>query len=321
MTRIATTILLALVISMAGTACTGTSPEALRKEAQSNADKYLEFMRAGDFEGAYAKTLHADYKRQLALETFLKYREAIASTAGAIESYQVVHYDSDVERESVTLDYAVKYSRMPEPGTEIVKLRREGTEWRLRSSGDERWGGLTRLFDPETDREKIDRVRRRLALGHRIVRAIDVGDLPADRQHRMQRRARILHDEADVLAANLAEGRFLQRQQIRSLERHRSGNDAARRFDEAHQRDRRRGFAAARLAHEADELAGADVERKISDDRDLGRPVARKRDLKILGRQDDRPVAARRRLFRLHHRPVSGTRLRKHGRRWRSRTP
>lgn len=133
MTRIATTILLALVISMAGTACTGTSPEALRKEAQSNADKYLEFMRAGDFEGAYAKTLHADYKRQLALETFLKYREAIASTAGAIESYQVVHYDSDVERESVTLDYAVKYSRMPEPGTEIVKLRREGTEWRITS--------------------------------------------------------------------------------------------------------------------------------------------------------------------------------------------
>ena len=35
--------------------------------------------------------------------------------------------------------------------------------WRsLRHSGDERWGGLTRLFDPESDREKIDRTRRRL---------------------------------------------------------------------------------------------------------------------------------------------------------------
>jgi len=57
---------------------------------------------------------------------------------------------------------------------------REGTEWRLRSSGDERWGGLTRLFDPETDREKIDRVRRRLTThrelslrgGHVVITAL-----------------------------------------------------------------------------------------------------------------------------------------------------
>ena len=133
MTRPLMTVLLALALSIAGTACTGDSPASLRKEAQSNADKYIEFMKAGDFEGAYVKTFHAEYKRQLALETFVKYRQGVAQTAGSIDSYQMVHYDADTERDSVTLNYAVKYSNMPEPGTEIVKLRREGTEWRISS--------------------------------------------------------------------------------------------------------------------------------------------------------------------------------------------
>ena len=91
------------------------------------------FWKAGDFEGAYVKTFHAEYKRQLSLETFVKYRQGIAQTAGTIDSYQMVHYDADTERDSVTLNYAVKYSNMPEAGTEIVKLRREGTEWRISS--------------------------------------------------------------------------------------------------------------------------------------------------------------------------------------------
>jgi hypothetical protein len=39
---------------------------------------------------------------------------------------------------------------------------RDGTEWVLRHNGDERWGGLSRLFDPESDREKVERARRRL---------------------------------------------------------------------------------------------------------------------------------------------------------------
>ena len=133
MTRPFTTVLLALALSIAGTACTGDSPASLRKEAQSNADKYIELLKAGDFEGAYVKTFHADYKRQLPLDTFVKYRQGVASTTGAIESYQMVHYDSDTERDSVTLNYAVKYTNMPEPGTEVVKLRREGTEWRISS--------------------------------------------------------------------------------------------------------------------------------------------------------------------------------------------
>ncbi|MEZ0229966.1 MAG: hypothetical protein ACAI25_15185, partial [Planctomycetota bacterium] len=34
-----------------------------------------------------------------------------------------------------------------------------GTPWARHFPGDSRWGGLERLFDPETDREKVDRVR------------------------------------------------------------------------------------------------------------------------------------------------------------------
>lgn len=39
---------------------------------------------------------------------------------------------------------------------------RGGTDWHLRHHDDDRWGGLARLFDPESEREKVERVRRAL---------------------------------------------------------------------------------------------------------------------------------------------------------------
>lgn len=133
MNRSLTAMWLALTVVFGFAGCMASSPEALRKEAQSNSDKYVEFLKAGDFESAYAKSMHADYRRQMPIETFVRYRQGLEQTFGAIESYQVVHYDADPERQSVTLTYAVKYSKAPEPGSEIVKLRREGTEWRVTS--------------------------------------------------------------------------------------------------------------------------------------------------------------------------------------------
>jgi DNA-binding transcriptional MerR regulator len=38
----------------------------------------------------------------------------------------------------------------------------EGTAWHLRYQPDERWSGLYRLFDPESEREKIERVKHRI---------------------------------------------------------------------------------------------------------------------------------------------------------------
>ncbi|GIW70694.1 MAG: hypothetical protein KatS3mg102_0236 [Planctomycetota bacterium] len=57
---------------------------------------------------------------------------------------------------------------------------RGGTRWQLQHAEDERWGGVLRLFDPESDREKVERVRRHLEShpelslrgGHVVVRAI-----------------------------------------------------------------------------------------------------------------------------------------------------
>jgi DNA-binding transcriptional MerR regulator len=52
------------------------------------------------------------------------------------------------------------------PATPNVLLalveNRGGTEWAVRRHRDERWAGLDRLFDPESEREKIERVRRAL---------------------------------------------------------------------------------------------------------------------------------------------------------------
>jgi len=124
---------LAILLLLTFGACTGTSPESLRKEAQANADKYVEFLKAGDFDGAYAKTFHSDYRRELAPETFNKFRKGIAQTAGQIENYQVVHYDADPSSGTVVLTYAIKYTNLADVGREIVKLKRENGEWRITS--------------------------------------------------------------------------------------------------------------------------------------------------------------------------------------------
>jgi hypothetical protein len=76
---------------------------------------------------------------------------------------------------------------MPSVPNVLVALveNRGGTEWAIRRHDDERWGGLLRLFDPESEREKIERVRRRIEThpelllrgGHVIVKnlAEDLG--------------------------------------------------------------------------------------------------------------------------------------------------
>ena len=98
---------------------------------------------------------------------------------------------------------------------------------------------------------------------HAVVLAIDVLDLPADSQHGMQRGARALHDQPDVLAADRIEFLIVHGEQVAPEIVHLARDDAARRAHQAHHRDRRRRLAAAGLAHDADEFAGTDGEGKI----------------------------------------------------------
>jgi hypothetical protein len=81
--------------------------------------------------------------------------EAVGPREGAFYYVGVLSttgWERDVER------------HVPAAPNVLVALveNRGGTEWRIRSNGDERWGGMLRLFDPESEREKIERVRRAL---------------------------------------------------------------------------------------------------------------------------------------------------------------
>ena len=112
---------------------------------------------------------------------------------------------------------------------------------------------------------------------HAVVRAVDVLDLPSHRQHRMERGARALHDEADIPAADRIELCVAHGQQVAAQIVHFARDDAAGRAHQPHHRDRRRRLAAAGLAHDADELAGADGERKVLHRDVLGALAAGKR--------------------------------------------
>ena len=90
-----------------------------------------------------------------------------------------------------------------------------------------------------------------------------LGDLAADREHRVERRHRLLEDHRDVVAADVAHFPFGQVEQIGALEADRAFDDAAwRRGDEAHDRQRGDALAAARFTDHRERLAGATERRR-----------------------------------------------------------
>ena len=69
-------------------------------------------------------------------------------------------------------------------------------------------------------------VERRLAV-EPLVQGQRLGDLPADRQHRVQRGHRLLEDHRDLVAAHLAHLGFAEVEQVAPGETDRAGDDAA----------------------------------------------------------------------------------------------
>ena len=154
---------------------------------------------------------------------------------------------------------------------------------------------------------------------HVVVGAVDVADLAAHPQHRVQRTARVLHDDADILAAEPAERLLVLGQQVLAAEEHLSPRDTPRRAHDAHQRQRRGGLARPRVAHQPHDLALADRQREIREraDRPLGRAVG---DAQPLGAEHLRgkgPGALEVGCRRLKHRSAAPARCRGS----RSRTP
>lgn len=119
-----------LVVSFAVFGCS-QSPEARRKEAQANADKFLEFIKANDPEGAYRNTFSSTYKSQQSLDSWVRFCQGMSHTTGPIVNYQVVKYDAPAGSPRVTLTYAIQAANIQDPFQETIRLEREGTEWKI----------------------------------------------------------------------------------------------------------------------------------------------------------------------------------------------
>ena len=107
-----------------------------------------------------------------------------------------------------------------------------------------------------------------------------LGDLVADRQRRVQAGQRVLEDEPDLLAAQLAHVVVAELEDVDAVEQDRAGDDLARRVGhEPGDREGGHALAATRLADEAERLAVPDLEAHVVDG--LDDPVGREE----MGRQ------------------------------------
>ncbi len=100
-----------------------------------------------------------------------------------------------------------------------------------------------------------------------------LGHLVADHHARVERRHRLLVDHRDVGPAQLAQLLLGAAAQLLAFEQDMPVRDKAVWPEEVHDREGHRALAAARLAHEAEVLALADVERDVPDRVDM--PLAR----------------------------------------------
>src|SRR5471032_668809 len=102
----------------------------------------------------------------------------------------------------------------------------------------------------------------------RIAHAMDLqhlGDLVADPHQRIERGHRLLEDHADAVAAQQAHLRWSQRQQVAILEGDAAARDSQRRRQESHDGGGGDRLAGAAFAHDAEDLAGLEIEAYILD--------------------------------------------------------
>ena len=92
----------------------------------------------------------------------------------------------------------------------------------------------------------------------RTMAAQHVFELATDLTNRVERRARVLKDHADLAPAQVLQFTFARRQKIDAIEVHRAAGDAGSPIGQPEQRMAQHRFARARLAHQPDNLAAAD---------------------------------------------------------------
>ena len=95
-----------------------------------------------------------------------------------------------------------------------------------------------------------------------------LGNLVADREHRVQRRHRLLENQRDFSAADGADGRLVEPEEIAAFEADGTRGNPSRRLHQTEDGKRGDRFAAARLADQAQRLACPDLEADIVHGRD-----------------------------------------------------
>ena len=114
--------------------------------------------------------------------------------------------------------------------------------------------------------QHLDRTRQCRGLGQPLVDRHRFGDLRAHGMHWIERRHGFLEHHRDLVAADSAHLRLVQRGQVLALEVHRTLHDAPRTLrDQAHHRQGGDRFAAAALADDTQHLAGLHGERQALD--------------------------------------------------------
>ena len=114
--------------------------------------------------------------------------------------------------------------------------------------------------------QQLDGALAGFALVHLEMQLERLGDLPADREHRIQARHGVLEDHRDVVAADAPDLVVVHLQDVLTVEDDRSFRDPPRGLrDEAHERERGDRLPAAGFADEAERLAGLEVERHAVD--------------------------------------------------------
>ena len=121
---------------------------------------------------------------------------------------------------------------------------------------------------------------RAAAAAGQAVHLERLGNLAADGVDRVERRHRLLQDQADLAAADRAHRPLVERQQVAAVEADGAADDPSRRVDQAQDRQRGQRLAAARLADQGQRLAGvereADAETAETSRPSMGNAVVRR---------------------------------------------
>jgi hypothetical protein len=120
-----------LVAAVATSGC-GESSEKRMRSARPVAERYFEYIKVGDYEGAFRHTLASSYRAQMQQESFVQYRQMLAATTGPIAGASLVESTESAATGRVRLVYTLDSERLKEdPPREVLDLERERGEWRI----------------------------------------------------------------------------------------------------------------------------------------------------------------------------------------------